>query len=205
MELSHLTANGLGEKILEMFSSDSIAQIHHLTACTTTIETTSRFSIRFHVLLLTNPTKRLQIVLSNRSRGIPVLIPIVLQNRSRVHLLLVVASQRKQERKIQLIMTPRQLKFLIWMNFRLHVMTSRRKLAVYLISILIFRIVLTIAFFFKETLRLLLLHRHNMMRCKDHQVWLGDVIGNRICVHHKNFMKSAKLAVQDSTFYVRRL
>ena len=59
--------------------------------------------------------------------------------------------------------------------------------------------------FFKETLRLLLLHRHNMMRCKDHQVWLGDVIGNRICVHHKNFMKSAKLAVQDSTFYVRRL
>ena len=122
-----------------------IQSLHHLTACTTTIETTSRFSIRFHVLLLTNPTKRLQIVLSNRSRGIPVLIPIVLQNRSRVHLLLVVASQRKQERKIQLIMTPRQLKFLIWMNFRLHVMTSRRKLAVYLISILIFRIVLTIA------------------------------------------------------------
>ena len=40
---------------------------------------------------------------------------------------------------------PRQLKFLIWMNFRLHIMTSRRKLAVYLISILIFRIVLTIA------------------------------------------------------------
>ena len=55
-----------------------------------------------------------------------------------------------------------------------------------------------------EPSRLLFLHHHNMMRCKDHQVWFSDVTGNRIYVYRKIFMKSAELAVQDSNFYIRR-